>query len=261
MSMKRNLPFLAIAALGLVLSQAESALASAFKVTPIQVFLSPEKKSELLTLTNESEQPLRFQITARKWSQTPEGEIALAETNDVVFFPTLLTLGVGEERNVRVGLTAEIGDTEKTYRLFFEELPALDPPEGGGAVVQVLTKMGIPIFATPPKARSKPILEEETLSGGIVRFRVANQGNMHMTLRSVRVTAYGPGGEVLMDRQREGWYVLPATPRNFDFELPPEVCDRAEKIGIRAWTDAEGAPGGLVLEKQIVPSETACVAK
>ena len=57
--------------------------------------------------------------------------IELAPTQDVVFFPALLTLKPGEERRIRVGSTAAPGSIEKTYRIFVEELPASGRDVGG----------------------------------------------------------------------------------------------------------------------------------
>src|SRR6187549_4182240 len=94
---------LLITILGLVL-QAENVAASAFKVTPVRVTFSGPS-STLLTLRNDSEESLRFQISAFAWSQDAQGGIQLGSTEDISFFPALLTLKPGEERKVRVATT------------------------------------------------------------------------------------------------------------------------------------------------------------
>src|SRR5579872_4601426 len=95
--MRRCLTLTAIV-LGLVF-QAENVRASVFTVTPVRVtFQGPS--STLLTLKNESDQPLRFQITSFAWSQSPQGEMQLTPTDDIVYFPALLSLNPGEERKV-----------------------------------------------------------------------------------------------------------------------------------------------------------------
>src|SRR5713226_9619743 len=135
--------------------QAENVCASAFKVTPVRVTFSAPS-STLLTLRNESDQTLRFQVTSFAWSQDASGAVQLAPTEDIVFFPALLTLKPGEERKVRVAATVAAKDVERTYRIFFEELPPLERPENSGAQVRILTKMGIPIFVIPAKRNAEP---------------------------------------------------------------------------------------------------------
>src|SRR6266513_6406857 len=147
----------AVVVLGLVL-QAGTLAASAFQVTPVRVTFSGPS-STLLTLKNESDQPLRFQISSFVWSQDPKGAMQLGPTEDIVFFPALLSLNPGEERKVRVAATVAATDVEKTYRIFFEELPPLVKPENAGAQVRILTKMGIPIFVSPGKANIDPSIE------------------------------------------------------------------------------------------------------
>src|SRR5712691_182471 len=132
--MRRSLALMTMV-LGLVL-QAETSRASAFKVTPVRVTFSGPS-STLLTLRNESDQALRFQITSFAWWQDASGAVQLAPTEEIVFFPALLTLKPGEERKVRVAATVAAKDVEKTYRIFFEELPPLETPkEKAGAQVR-----------------------------------------------------------------------------------------------------------------------------
>src|SRR5262245_19592751 len=131
---------------------AAPASAATFSVNPTQIFLAGRTTSTLLTLRNDSTETLRFQLSVFEWQQGAGGEIELRPTQDVVFFPALLTLNAGEERRVRVGSTVAAGGTEKTYRIFVEELPA--ESQGDATQVRVLTKMGIPIFIRPEKESS-----------------------------------------------------------------------------------------------------------
>src|SRR4029453_2560001 len=99
-----------------------SAFASSFSVNPTQIYLTSKSKSAILTLRNESDETLRFQLTVFAWDQSAQGEMKLQPTSDIVFFPTLLTLGPKESRNVRVGAATPFDAVEKTYRIFVEEL-------------------------------------------------------------------------------------------------------------------------------------------
>jgi len=117
--------------LGLSLCQAGSAWAGAFTVNPIRVVFSPDTHSALLLLHNRGTEALRFQLGVFAWDQSPNGEMQLTPGEDIVFFPSLLTLTPGGTRNVRVGPVTPFAATEKTYRIFIEELPPLATPKGG----------------------------------------------------------------------------------------------------------------------------------
>ena len=96
-------PFLFAA---LAISGAGVCFASSFKITPVQVLLSRQVPTGLLTLKNESDRTLRFQADVFSWDQDPQGRMRLTPTRDVVFFPTVLSVQPGEERKVRVGTAA-----------------------------------------------------------------------------------------------------------------------------------------------------------
>ncbi len=233
---------LAVVVLGLVL-QAETMRASAFRVAPVQVHMTG-KSSTLLTLANESGEPLRFQISAFAWTQGPAGEIQLAPTEDITFFPALLTLGPGEERKVRVGSNTVATTVEKTYRIFFEELPPADRPDQKRTEVKILTKMGVPIFVQPQSAVAEGQISDVKLNGSNITFRVANSGTAHFSIQKVHVALSDDSGKKLLERDLDGWYVLAGGYREYSFEVPDTVCHETTNVTMEAKTD-------------IVPSKTA----
>jgi fimbrial chaperone protein len=229
--------------LWLALGQSGALSAAAFRVTPIQVALSSSSSSALLTLTNESSETLRFQVSAHAWTQGRKGEIELAPTQDIVFFPALLTLEAGKERKIRVGTSTSPGPVEKTYRIFVEELPPAEGPKEVAtpkSEVRVRTKMGIPIFVEPTaKARMEGAIESPALEGGQVRFRVRNTGNVHFMLLSVRIIGTGPSGEAVFEKQAEGWYVLPGGIREYEIPVPPADCAKVKVFAVEATDERE----------------------
>jgi fimbrial chaperone protein len=244
--MRRYLALTAIV-LGLVL-QAENIQASVFTVTPVRVTF-PGPSSTLLTLKNESDQPLRFQITSFTWSQDPKGAMQLVPTEEIVFFPALLSLNPGEERKVRVAATVAAKDVEKTYRIFFEELPPLEKPETTGVQIRILTKMGIPIFVAPPKGSAAASIESVKMEKGMLAFEVRNSGNVHFSLEGVKLRGMGSKGETLFDRQLDGWYVLAGSPRAYSVEIPAASCSGLKKIVIEAQTDITAVGNGKITKE------------
>jgi fimbrial chaperone protein len=210
-----------------------AAFAATFTVSPTQVYLSSKVTSALITLRNESQEPLRFQLTMRAWAQQANGEMLLTPTQDVLFFPQLLTLAPAEERKVRVGLAPGLkaGPVERTYRVFVEELPpseAQQPTQG----VRVLTKMGIPVFLQPAAPAARPALAELEVAAGRASFVVSNQGNAHYVPDSINVEGITVGGGAAFAQEVKGWYILAGGSRRFDVELPRSGCEAVTAVRV-----------------------------
>jgi fimbrial chaperone protein len=202
------------------------ASAATFTVDPTQIFLSGRTGSVLLTLRNESAETLRFQLSVFAWSQNPSGQMQLEPTEDIVFFPSLLTLKPKEARRVRVGTATGFESREKTYRIFVEELPPVDNVPDG---VRVLTKMGIPIFLRPAKEVASATLNDLRQQNGTLQFTLANSGSVHFVPQSIRVRGL-TGSNTAFERELEGWYVLAGGRREFEMVFPKTECAQVTSI-------------------------------
>jgi len=240
---------LVLAAVVTGLAAVDSASAATFSVNPTQIFLSGRTTSSLLTLRNDSTEMLRFQLTAFAWNQAATGELELQATQDVVFFPALLTLKPGEERRIRVGSTVAPGAAEKTYRIFVEELPPAGETAAGSAV-RVLTKMGVPIFVRPVKESATAALSDLGMRDGAVHFSVRNTGTVHFVPQAISVRAMAADGQPVAEQQLAAWYVLSGGRRDFDVTLAPADCARTASVvveiqlGSTALKETLQTPGG-----------------
>ena len=202
--------------------------AATFTVEPTQIVFSNRTNSVLLTLRNESTESLRFELSVFKWGQSPSGEMQLEATDDIVFFPALLTLAPGESRRVRVGSATEFDKVEKSYRIFVEELPPLERQSSG---VRVLTKMGIPIFLRPAKEVASATLTNLAQKSGTVFFTLRNEGTVHFVPQQIRVRGFA-GSAPAIDRQIDGWYILAGGHREFDMAFPVAECSRITSVAV-----------------------------
>jgi fimbrial chaperone protein len=218
-------------------AQASVASAATFTVDPTQIFLSGRTGSVLLTLRNESTEILQFQLSVFAWAQSPTGEMHLVPTDDIVFFPTLLTLKPMETRRVRVGSATTQDVREKTYRIFVEELP---PTSTAGNGIRVLTKMGIPIFLRPVKEVATATLSDLRQQDGALRFTLTNAGTVHVVPQTIKVRGL-TGSNTAFDRELEGWYVLAGGRREFDMAFPKNACAQVTSIVV----DIQFASGKL----------------
>jgi len=208
-----------------------SAYASSFAVNPTQIFLTSKSTSAILTLRNESDESVRFQLTVFAWDQSARGEMELKPTSDIVFFPALLTLAPRESRNVRVGAATPFEAVEKSYRIFVEELPPQDPQPGQSAV-RVLTKMGVPIFVQPTRTQAQAGLRDLMVKDGVFTFNVRNTGNVHFVPETVRVHGMNHVGEVVLEKQLDGWYILAGGVRAYEVRLPAPDCSALTALSI-----------------------------
>ena len=199
---------------------ASSARAGGLNVTPIQLRLSAQVTKAMLTLRNDGPETVRYQVSASSWNQSSRGELQLAPTNEVLFFPALFTLKPGEERNIRVGVGTPFGPVEKTYRVFVEELPPTERSAQPSSQVRVLTRVGVPVFLAPERPVERRSIEGLEARGGRASFRVVNGGTVHFREDTVKLRGVDAAGAVLFEREQRGWYVLAGGSLDYELELP-----------------------------------------
>ena len=201
-----------------------------FQVYPIRVFLNASESSTLMTVKNDSAERLRLQVGVMAWDQNKQGEMVLNPTDDIIFYPTLLTIHPGDQRNLRVGTHTKDVAREKSYRIIVEELPPTEKLQSSG--VRFLTKVSIPIFIQPRKVETKGVIDQLTLRKGELSFDIKNDGNVHIQPREIRVRGIASDGGVQLDRKIPGWYVLSGGLREYRIEVPKNDCLKLKDLKI-----------------------------
>jgi fimbrial chaperone protein len=238
---------------GLLLSAAGRLHAAGLNVSPVQIALRPDEAKALLTLRNDGPEPVRYQLQANAWGEDPKTGMKLAPTEDVIFFPTLLSLKPGETHNVRVGVAVPFGAVERTYRIFVEELPPAEKPSQPRTTVRVLTRIGIPIFVQPSRVLESQRLGPIALGAGSASFTLQNRGNVHFRAESVALEGIDAGGGKLFQRDQQGWYVLAGGEKRYQFDLPTDLCAKVRKLRARVKGDRE-----QVLQQELETPAGAC---
>ena len=237
---------------GLLLLGAGRLCAAGLNVSPVQIALKPDEAKALLTLRNEGTEPVRYQLQASAWGEDPQKGMTLQPTDDVIFFPQLLTLKPGEAHNVRVGVAVPFGPVERTYRIFVEELPPAERP-AQRTTVRVLTRVGIPIFVQPAKVLDAHNLSPIALEGGNAAVTLQNTGNVHMRVESVQLEAFENGGGKLFQRELQGWYLLAGGEKRYELPLPKDACAKARKLVVTVRRDRDQA-----FQQQLDTPQGAC---
>jgi len=213
-------------------------LASSFEVSPIRVTFSPQESTALMTVRNDGDQRLRLQVSVMAWDQNKRGEMVLATTDDIIFYPNLLTVEPGTQRNLRVGVNGAVVAREKTYRIFVEELPSNVKLQFTG--VRIITKVSIPIFIRPAKAEHKNTIERIGLRGSDVTFELKNQGNVHIQPRELRVKGVATDGSLQLERKIPGWYILAGGLREYRIDVAKSECMKIRELTVEV--DLEDKP-------------------
>jgi fimbrial chaperone protein len=228
--------------------------AAVLTVNPTRIVLSAQTASVMLTVSNSGDAPVRLQVKTHSWSQTLDGKMELGPTEDVVVFPSMVTLGPGEARRLRVAVVAPAGHVEKAYRVFLEELaPVAHDP---GAFVRVLTRIGIPVFLqpVPTSSRISPTrvgleagvnLTGVGLEAGVVRFQIDNRGTTHVVPDGIRVKGVSATGLTLVDESIDGWYILAEGARQYELRFGAGDCASLRVVLIKVQVGRDVLQGRL----------------
>jgi len=244
-SARRLLP----AVLGLALCQAEPLFGLTLGVSPVGITLGPKAQSSLLTLTNQGDHDVRFEVSVFAWAEDESGEMKLTPTDDLVVFPLLSSVPARSQKIARIGLAHRAPTAvEKAYRVFIEEMPGPQTEAEGGKVLMQM-RVGIPVFFAPARPSGSAVLQDAALEGGRLRFRLANPGNAHVRLSHVRVTTEGGADVVAAEHELPAWYLLPGGARAYDLALDPKECSGARSFRV----DATG-PGVTVSTRVEAPA-------
>ncbi|MCT7951352.1 fimbria/pilus periplasmic chaperone [Ancylothrix sp. C2] len=247
MLFKYRFQSIALAALlwgGWALGNPKPALAQSFSVLPIRVYLGGSAQSQELQITNESPNRQRFQLSVSAWEQNEQGEMQLSETQDVIAFPQLFEMAGGETRLLRVGTRVPPTTKERTYRVFIQQLPTPGtqgetPPPSQGVQLNLLVRVGIPIFVAPAQPIKDGKIDQLTVQKNKVSLVVSSTGNVHLLTSSIAIKGYDSAGKVMFQGDLGGGYILAGSRRNFQEELPQENCSAITSVGVEVQIDPE----------------------
>ena len=219
------------------------AFAGEFRVTPIRLDFDRGAKSGVITIVNEGADRLNVQMKAFEWVQDAEGKDQYTETNDIIFFPRIMSLEKNDEKIIRAGIRVPATTKEKTYRLFIEEIP--EPRKAEGVNVAIAIRFGVPIFVKPLKGEVKGEIEKVELSKGGFNALIKNGGNTHFIINSINIKGKNGKGEEIFSKELSGWYLLSGVSRPYKTSIPQEVCSELSKLDIEVKTNRFNLSGKL----------------
>ena len=252
--MNFSLRTFALAAACCALFATGSAMAGEFSVNPIRLDLGASARSGVIAIKNEDKQKLSFQIDAREWTQDAAGKDQYADTHALIFFPKIMTVEPGEEGLIRVGARAAATPTEKTYRLFMEELPgAAKKLESSGAQINVLIRFGAPVFVAPLKPQDSLEIESFSLAKGNVTLSAKNTGNRHQFVQGIELKGSDAGGNEVYALTLADRYLLTGTAKAYTTAIPADQCAKITHLSLEFKTDKLNVARKLDVTRAMCP--------
>lgn len=229
---------LAIAIFCWIASTFGQAVAGEFAVNPVRLELGPNARSAAVSVFNEGAEKLSFQLQASDWTQDAEGKDVYTDSRDLVFFPKIMSVEPGQEGIVRVGLKGGASLSERTFRLFIEELPGVvKKPQGNGAQITFLVRFGLPIFVAPLQAQDGLAIEAFDVRNGAIAMTAKNTGNRHQLYKRVHLVGTDGAGQQIYALDIADRYLLAGTAKSYSASLTAEQCRKIAVLSVEIQTD------------------------
>ena len=231
-----------------------SAIAGEFSVNPIRLELGASARSGVIAIKNEDQQKLGFQIEAKEWTQDAAGKDQYADTDALIFFPKIISVEPGVTGLIRVGVKAATVPTEKTYRLFMDELPGVAKRlEGNGAQINVLIRFGAPVFVAPLKPQDSLDIESFDLTKGYVNISAKNTGNRHQVVQGIELTGIDAGGNEVYALTLADRYLLTGSAKAYTAAIPADKCAKITQLSLEFKTDKLSVARKLGVSRAMCP--------
>lgn len=149
----------------------------AYEVTPMRIFLQPDRgqTSATITVNNIRAEALPVEIQVFRRVVAPDGEQVLEPAeDDFIIFPPQVQIAAGQSQAIRVEYVGVLGEVAEAFVVQVTEVP-VNKLEGTG--IQFTYNFGVAVYVQPPRARARLAVSEASAADGILRFKVTNSGN------------------------------------------------------------------------------------
>jgi fimbrial chaperone protein len=233
-----------------------SAEGGEFSVNPIRLELGTAARSGAIGVKNDGAHPLSFQLQAMEWMQDAAGKDQYLETRDLIFFPKILTVDPGQAGVVRVGIKTPAVASEKTYRLFIEELPGnVVPAATKGPQINFLIRFGVPIFIAPLKAEDKLEITGSSIANGNLSVSARNTGNRHQMIQGIHLRGADADGKEVYATTLADRYLLAGVQKTYSAAITPAQCRTLAIVELELRTDK------LIAKDKMAVTQAMCPAK
>lgn len=206
--------------------------AQALEIVPISQQLAPGQRSASFTLTNRADSESIVQIRSFGWSQNTQGDV-FQNTDQLVISPPFAHIAPGQSQTVRIMLREQTADTERAYRIVFDQLPGKINDK-----VEMTLRLTVPVFAKVLETAKPDLQWRIELLAGTPTLIVINHGLQHGKLLGLELS--GSNGQNLKLLNQGLPYVLAGAERHWS------IADVQRQLGngarVRLRTSGPGGP-------------------
>jgi len=226
------------------------AFATGLRVTPLRLDLSGAQNSAQMELTNFGSGAVPVQVSVASWSQT-DGRDAYVPSKDIFFAPPIVSVPAGGKAIVRFRLRGTTPtDTERAYRVYFQEVAPPQPKDRGGMSFRL--RLGVPLFIVPARRVAPRLDVTDSPGDGVLALDLSNPGTAHLKIHGVElyprdVDRERPSGAIAMATHSElgANYLLPGTRHRWSLKLPPSAKTGSHVLLIRTDDYSGKAAAGM----------------
>lgn len=184
------------------------AMAQSLTVLPVTIALAPGQLAAALTVINQNDREMSFQVRGFAWRQ-PNGEEELVPTDELMVSPPLGTIPPNASHVIRLALRQAPVGQEGTYRVLVDQIPA--PAQPG--TVRIAMRLSIPVFAQPDAPIAPRLQWRIERDGRQAWLVVTNTGTQHEKVTGIALT--GADGRAVAVQANASPYVLAGVTRRW----------------------------------------------
>ena len=202
-----------------------TAVAGAFSVSPVRIFMLPRERAVAVVVVNEGDTEVVLQADLNAWTQKPDGTDELNPTDDMVLSPPIIRLAPNSRQVVRLALLKPADASRQlTYRMIMREVPEAVATIARTVQLPVSLALSMPVFITPPPA--KRIMDCVTAPN--LTVICTNSGTAYAQVREIVLKR----GTVTLARFEGGTYILPGAQKVISLKGEPAKSSGAAQMSV-----------------------------
>ena len=223
--LQNAMPVVALLLLGLVTALPSSAVAGAFSVSPVRIYMVPKERAVAVTVVNEGDTEVVLQADINAWTQKPDGTDELNPTDDMILSPPIVRLAPNSRQVVRLALLKPADASRQLiYRMIMREVPEAVTMIDRTVQLPVALALSMPVFITPPPA--KRIVDCVTAPN--LTVICTNSGTAYAQVREILLKR----GTVTQARFEGGTYILPGAQKVISLKGEPAKTSGAAQMSV-----------------------------